>query len=155
MKTLHERIETTLSLDETFDYIADFANTQEWDPGVAIAPASDDGPLGPGTGYKLGVRMGGRVAPMEYRITTLRPAEPRRADRLAARTSTPSTTSGSSATPDGTGRLHGRHPAARLVAVGRAVPRRRFRADRAGRRGRHAADARAAGGVANREAGAR
>ena len=73
MKTLHQRIETTLSLDETFEYIADFANSQEWDPGVAIARRVGDGPVGPGSGYKLGVRMAGRIAPMEYRITTYDP----------------------------------------------------------------------------------
>ena len=73
MKTLHERIETTLSLDETFEYIADFANSQEWDPGVATARRVGDGPVGPGSGYKLGVRMAGRIAPMEYRITTYDP----------------------------------------------------------------------------------
>lgn len=70
MTTLHERIETALPLESTFDYIADFANSQEWDPGVVTARRLDDGPVGVGSRYELGVRMGGRVAPMEYRITT-------------------------------------------------------------------------------------
>jgi carbon monoxide dehydrogenase subunit G len=73
MKTLRERIVTTLPLDDAFAYIADFANAQEWDPGVAIARRVDDGPIGPGARYQLNVRMGRRVAPMEYCITTFDP----------------------------------------------------------------------------------
>lgn len=71
MTRLHERIETTLPIEAAFDYVADFANAREWDPGVATARRIDDGPVGVGARYDLGVRMGGRVAPMEYRITEL------------------------------------------------------------------------------------
>lgn len=71
MTRLHERIETTLSIEAAFDYVADFANAQEWDPGVASARRIDDGPVGVGARYDLGVRMGGRVATMEYRIAEL------------------------------------------------------------------------------------
>jgi carbon monoxide dehydrogenase subunit G len=76
MTRLHERIETTLPIEAAFDYVADFANAREWDPGVATARRIDDGPVAVGARYELGVRMGGRVAPMEYRITHLDP--PRR-----------------------------------------------------------------------------
>lgn len=69
MTTLHEQIETSLPIEATFAWIADFANSQEWDPGVATAVRLDDGPLGVGARYRLGVRLGRRVAPMEYRIT--------------------------------------------------------------------------------------
>lgn len=71
MTRLHERIQTTLPIEAAFDYVADFANAQEWDPGVATARRIDDGPVSVGARYDLGVRMGGRVAPMEYRITEL------------------------------------------------------------------------------------
>ena len=71
MTRLHERIETTLPLEETFDYIADFANARHWDPGVAAARRLDDGPVAAGSTFELEVRMGGRVAPMAYRISTL------------------------------------------------------------------------------------
>jgi len=72
MTRLHERIETTLPIEQAFDYIADFANSQEWDPGVIAAQRQGDGPLAVGTRFDLDVRMGGRVAPMEYRISELR-----------------------------------------------------------------------------------
>ena len=71
MTRLHERIETTLPIEAAFDYVADFANAQEWDPGVATARRIDDGPVAIGARYDLGVRMGGRVAPMEYRVAEL------------------------------------------------------------------------------------
>ena len=74
MTTLRERIETPLPIDETFAYVADFANSQEWDPGVATAVRLDTGPVRVGSRYRLGVRMGGRVAPMEYRISAFEPS---------------------------------------------------------------------------------
>jgi carbon monoxide dehydrogenase subunit G len=70
---LHERIETSLPIEETFNFIADFANSSRWDPGVATSERIDAGPVGLGARYALGVRMRGRVAPMEYRITTYEP----------------------------------------------------------------------------------
>ena len=73
MAKLHERIETTLPIEEAFDFIADFANASRWDPGVATSERLDSGQVGLGARYRLGVRMRGRVAPMEYRITTFEP----------------------------------------------------------------------------------
>jgi len=73
MTTLHERIETALPIEEAFAYVADFANSQEWDPGVATAERIDPGPVGIGSRYRLGVRMGRRVAEMEYRISVFEP----------------------------------------------------------------------------------
>ena len=69
MPRLHEIIETSLPIDETFAFVADFANASSWDPGVATSERIDDGPVGLGTRYGLGIRMRGRVSPMEYRIT--------------------------------------------------------------------------------------
>jgi carbon monoxide dehydrogenase subunit G len=76
MTRLHETIQTTLPPDETFAFIADFANAQHWDPGVATSRMVGPGPVGLGARFDLGVRMRGRVAPMAYRITTFDP--PRR-----------------------------------------------------------------------------
>jgi hypothetical protein len=75
MTKLHERIETTLPIEETFAFIADFANSSKWDPGVATSERIDAGPVGLGARYRLGIRMRGRVAPMEYRITTFEPTK--------------------------------------------------------------------------------
>ena len=69
MTRLHETIETPLPIEDAFAFIADFANSQHWDPGVATSERIDDGPVGLGARYRLGIRMRGRVTPMEYRIT--------------------------------------------------------------------------------------
>jgi carbon monoxide dehydrogenase subunit G len=70
---LKERIETSLPLEPTFAFVADFANAQAWDPGVASSVRVDPGPVAVGARYLLGVRMGGRVTPMEYVVTQLEP----------------------------------------------------------------------------------
>jgi hypothetical protein len=69
MTRIHERVETDLSIDAAFDYIADFDHADEWDPNTTDARRLDGGPLGPGARFGLEVRMGGRSVPMEYRIT--------------------------------------------------------------------------------------
>ena len=74
MTRLHETIDTALPADDAFAFIADFANAQRWDPGVASSERLDAGPVGLGARYRLGVRMRGKVAPMEYRITTYEPS---------------------------------------------------------------------------------
>jgi carbon monoxide dehydrogenase subunit G len=69
MTRIHERIEADLPIEATFDYIADFAHQDEWDPNTTAARRVDDGPVGLGAEYRLDVRMGNRTAPMTYRIT--------------------------------------------------------------------------------------
>ena len=74
MTKLIEQIETTLAPEPAFAFVADFANSMHWDPGVASSERIDPGPVGVGARYRLGVRLAGRVAPVEYRITVFEPA---------------------------------------------------------------------------------
>lgn len=71
MTRLHEQIETTLPIEDTFDFVADFANAERWDPGVARSTRLDGGLLQVGSQFALDVRMGRRTAPMTYRVATL------------------------------------------------------------------------------------
>ena len=71
MTILRERIETSMPIGDAFDFVADFANAARWDPGVASSERLDPGPLKVGARFRLGVRMGGRVAPMDYTISQL------------------------------------------------------------------------------------
>ena len=73
MPRLREQVETTLPIEDTFAFVADFANARLWDPGVATSERLNPGQLGVGARYRLGVRMRGRVAPMEYRVTAFEP----------------------------------------------------------------------------------
>lgn len=73
MTRLNERIQTSLPIVEAFEYLADFANSAEWDPGVASSDRVGEGDVGVGTRYRLGIRRGERVTPMEYVITAFEP----------------------------------------------------------------------------------
>jgi carbon monoxide dehydrogenase subunit G len=62
---------TPLAPEAAFAFVADFANSALWDPGVAASERIDGGPVAVGARYRLAVRLGGRTAPMEYRISVL------------------------------------------------------------------------------------
>ena len=74
MTTLREQIETSLPVDDAFAFVADFANAERWDPGVASSVRTNPGPVAVGARYRLGVRMGGRVSPMDYEVTAFEPS---------------------------------------------------------------------------------
>ena len=71
MTRLRGHIVTPLSPEAAFAFVADFANSALWDPGVATSERIDSGPVAVGARYRLAVRFGGRTAPMEYRISVL------------------------------------------------------------------------------------
>lgn len=73
MAILREQITTSMPLDEAFAFVGDFANAAAWDPGVASAARTNPGPVGVGARYRLLVRMGGRLAPMDYEVTAFEP----------------------------------------------------------------------------------
>ena len=74
MTRLREQIRTSLGPEAAFAYVADFANSTHWDPGVATSRRIDDGQVGVGARFELGVRLGGRVALMEYGISAFEPS---------------------------------------------------------------------------------
>lgn len=51
-----------------FDYVADFATTEEWDPGIESARKSSDGPVGLGSEFELTAVFMGRKLRTVYRI---------------------------------------------------------------------------------------
>jgi carbon monoxide dehydrogenase subunit G len=69
MTRIHETVEADVPLEAAFDYIADFDHADVWDPNTTEARRLDGEEIGPGTRFALRVRMGGKAAPMEYRIT--------------------------------------------------------------------------------------
>ena len=71
MTRLYEQIETALPPETTFDFVADFANADRWDPGVARSVGLDRGPLRLGSRFELDVRMGRRTSPMTYHVAAL------------------------------------------------------------------------------------
>lgn len=62
-------VESTKSPEEAFDYLAEFSNATEWDPGIVEAANLTGDPVGPGSRFRLVSRFLGRRVPLEYRIT--------------------------------------------------------------------------------------
>lgn len=61
-------VRTERSNEDVFDYLANFANAAEWDPGTLSAERIGDGPIGPGATFRLMVVAGPRKLPLDYRI---------------------------------------------------------------------------------------
>lgn len=66
---LHETRQIQRPLAEVFEFTANFANAERWDPGVVSSEMVGDGPPGLGSRYDLMVRFGSRTIPMTYEIT--------------------------------------------------------------------------------------
>ena len=69
-------IQSKKSPEEAFEYLADFANAREWDPGVVEGENLTGQPPGPDSRFRLVSRFLGRRVPLEYRIIAYEP--PRR-----------------------------------------------------------------------------
>jgi len=69
MPVITETVETDLPTEQSFDYVANFENIIEWDPGVTTARKVTAGPAGVGTEYALDLEYGGSPLSMVYRIT--------------------------------------------------------------------------------------
>jgi len=72
MASYRGTIVSNRSAEETFDYMADFTNAAEWDPGTATSERLDIGPVGLDATFRLSVRIGSRVTPLDYRIVNYR-----------------------------------------------------------------------------------
>ncbi len=68
MTVLREELEVDRSIGEVFGFIADFANSARWDPGVAESRNVTDGPVRIGTRYDLIVLFNDRRLPMTYEV---------------------------------------------------------------------------------------
>ena len=68
-------IESKLSAVEAFAYMADFSNALQWDPSVAEASRTSDGPVGNGSTFDLVALFGGRKLPMAYAIVSYEEAQ--------------------------------------------------------------------------------
>lgn len=73
MISLRETIEVDRPPQEAFAYVADFANTQEWDPGVREAEKLTGGSVDVGTEYRVVAEFRGREVPMRYRVVRFEP----------------------------------------------------------------------------------
>jgi hypothetical protein len=64
-----DAIDLPLPPTDAFDFLADFARTVEWDPGVIEAERLTPGPPRLGSRFRVVVRFLGRSVPLVYEIT--------------------------------------------------------------------------------------
>lgn len=76
MTRLRESIDVPRPVEDAFRYTSDFANVEQWDPGVRESARLDPGPLGVGAQFRVVVRAGLTNTAMRYTITHFDP--PRR-----------------------------------------------------------------------------
>lgn len=74
MPVITETVETDLHIEAAFDYVANFENVVEWDPGVIAARKVTDGEPAVGTEYDLDIQYGSSPLSMTYRITKWEPS---------------------------------------------------------------------------------
>jgi NAD(P)-dependent dehydrogenase (short-subunit alcohol dehydrogenase family)/carbon monoxide dehydrogenase subunit G len=70
---LHETVEVPRPVEEAFAYTSDFANIEQWDPGISGSARLADEPVGPGSRFRLDVAFGPFTTPMEYVVTHFEP----------------------------------------------------------------------------------
>jgi hypothetical protein len=73
MARVKKVLEVPRPAKEVFDYLADFSNAAEWDPGVQSGEKLTEGPIGEGTEFRLVATFGPRRLPLTYRITGYQP----------------------------------------------------------------------------------
>lgn len=64
-----DAIDLPVPVEEAFDYLADFATTAEWDPGIVEARRLSRGPIRLGSRFRVVASVWGVRVPLEYRIT--------------------------------------------------------------------------------------
>jgi len=73
MVIVERTVETASPIDRVFDYLSDFTNTEEWDPGTLRTKRVDTGPIAVGTRFHNVSQFRGRETELEYRLTRLEP----------------------------------------------------------------------------------
>lgn len=66
-------IDTGVSAETAFSYLADFSNTAEWDPTVSRARLLTPLPIGEGARFEVVLSLAGRELSFEYQITRFEP----------------------------------------------------------------------------------
>jgi len=66
-----DAIDLPIPVEQAFDYLADFSNTAEWDPGVVEASRLDEGKIGVGSRFRVVTSFAGRKLRLVYEISEL------------------------------------------------------------------------------------
>ncbi len=70
MARYEDTVPSSRSQEDTFDYLARFSNTTDWDPGALRGrDLQDGGPIGVGSRFALDFKIAGRTQELVYEIT--------------------------------------------------------------------------------------
>ena len=70
MAQYQDTVPSSRSQQETFDYLARFSNTEDWDPGALKGrDLQQGGPIGVGSRFSLDFKIAGRTQELIYEIT--------------------------------------------------------------------------------------
>lgn len=73
MAKYHATVPSSRSADDTFRYMADFANLAEWDPSTVRSERVDDRPLGATNAFDVTMRFAGREVNLDYETVEFDP----------------------------------------------------------------------------------
>ncbi|MFI9002210.1 SRPBCC family protein [Streptomyces sp. NPDC053541] len=73
MITVERVIAVRRPLAELVAYLADFARTEEWDPGTVRCVRLDEGPVRPGASWRNTSRFRGRTTELRYELVVREP----------------------------------------------------------------------------------
>jgi hypothetical protein len=73
MAKAHGVVESPLGAEETFNKVADFSTTKEWDPGVVEGEKLTDGDVDLGSKFRIVAHFMGRNSELVYEITEFSP----------------------------------------------------------------------------------
>jgi hypothetical protein len=68
MAHFKDTIDSSMSVDDAFDYVADFSNAERWDEGTKSSRRLDEGEIGEGSRFELVVEFMGREDAFVYEI---------------------------------------------------------------------------------------
>jgi carbon monoxide dehydrogenase subunit G len=71
--TVSRTIRTSTSLQKCWDFLSDFSNTEQWDPGTVSCHKTSPGDNGVGAEYENVSEFKGRKTTLQYRVTTFEP----------------------------------------------------------------------------------
>lgn len=75
MAAYEDTIQSSWTADETFGYLAEFSNAEQWDPGVLAGSQLDPGPVRAGLRFRIVVPVGGRRLALIYHVTSYSPGD--------------------------------------------------------------------------------
>ncbi len=70
---VRKEIQVETPQGEAFAYVADFANSAEWDPGIEAGTKITDGPVREGSEFEIVALFRGKRQPFHYVITAFEP----------------------------------------------------------------------------------